>query len=172
MGTRVDVEELCLELPDADADELGPWFNLPDYHELVASLGVDVLFTAAEGDYEGDWAFVLADQSGRIGWLVFGYGSCSGCDALQACEDVKAVASLRDSLERSIDWFDSPAEFAAWAESYDWDGQHHLFGRWAQPLARSMASLPAEAVAVAARLVEDGMELETAFDAACLVDRH
>lgn len=35
------------------------------------------------GSYQGDIVFRVEDK-GRIGYLVWGYGSCSGCDELEA----------------------------------------------------------------------------------------
>lgn len=36
------------------------------------------------GSYQGDLVFRVEDEDGRLGYLVWGYGSCSGCDELEA----------------------------------------------------------------------------------------
>lgn len=54
-----------------------------DYEELVGSWGHEVLSFDTIGSYQGDHLVLLRDGD-RYGIVVIGYGSCSGCDALQA----------------------------------------------------------------------------------------
>lgn len=57
-------------------------------------------------DYQGD-SFVLYRSGERYGYLNFGWGSCSGCDALQACDSIEEVQELMDKLYNNILWFPS-----------------------------------------------------------------
>lgn len=54
------------------------------YEGALVAAGATVHNFSQFGSYQGDWwAFVtLAD--GRTGWINGSYGSCSGCDALEA----------------------------------------------------------------------------------------
>lgn len=95
--------------PDVGYDDLYKQFGTP----LV---DVDI------GSYQGDTLVVL-EKEGMYGYLSFGWGSCSGCDALQACEDFDDLQELSDHLESSIKWFDSKEELKAWVNKHDWEGE-------------------------------------------------
>lgn len=85
-----------------------------DYDDIVRSMGVEIVKRKELGSYHGDIVY-LVRQGQREGVLVVGYGSCSGCDALQAAmgdsDDIDSwlgdVEALRDQLQASILW---PAE--------------------------------------------------------------
>jgi hypothetical protein len=72
-----------------------------------------------DDDYQGDTR-VLYDNDGKIGFLIFGWGSCSGCDALQACVHFFEVQQLCDELQNDIKWFDSKEDALKWAKEKDW----------------------------------------------------
>ena len=86
--------------------------DLCDYAPIIESFG-DVLVQVDEEDYQGD-SFVLLRKDGQYGFLCFGWGSCNGCDALQACETVEELDELIDKLQSDIKWFDSLAEAQAY----------------------------------------------------------
>lgn len=79
------------------------------YEGLVDSFGVEIVFSEHDDDYQGDSFYLLKDAEGRYGFLSFGWGSCSGCDAYQAIwnEGNDALVELRDELWESVRWFDS-----------------------------------------------------------------
>lgn len=82
------------------------YFDSPDdYTPIIQSFG-HVIVRTDEDDYEGD-TFVLLGKDDRYGFLVFGWGSCSGCDALQACGSFAAIDTLITQLENTIHWFDT-----------------------------------------------------------------
>ena len=91
-----------------------------DYQPMVEAFG-NVVVQVDDDDYQGDTR-VLYDNNGKIGHLVFGWGSCSGCDALQACETLDDVQELCNMLENSIIWFNSKAGALKWFEAHDWEG--------------------------------------------------
>lgn len=103
-----------------DASENISWY---DYNDVVALFEHDVLAQYEEEDYQGDSWYVLLNGS-RYGWLTFGWGSCSGCDALQACSNAQEVNELRDELYRSITWYDSKKELLEWLESKEWSTEY------------------------------------------------
>lgn len=80
-------------------------FFLPgSYREALEDRGLKVVAETAFGDYQGDLVFVLRGPDGRHGVTVVGYGSCSGCDARQACSTQEEFDGLVDSVVRSIRW--------------------------------------------------------------------
>ncbi len=78
-----------------------------DYQPIICSFGT-VLVQVDQDDYQGD-SYVLLQNADRYGFLVFGWGSCSGCDALQSCETFAGIDELISDLERDVKWFDSLA---------------------------------------------------------------
>ena len=63
---------------------------------------------------------ILYEKDGKYGYLIFGWGSCSGCDGLQACENIKDIQSLMDGIESDIKWFDSLGELKQYFKDKDW----------------------------------------------------
>jgi hypothetical protein len=94
-----------------------------NYGALVESIGHEVLVRVDDEDYSGDSRYLLADGA-RRGYLEFGWGSCSGCDALQACDSYDAVEKLRTSLVESIRWFDDARAALIWFSVHDWEGDY------------------------------------------------
>lgn len=102
-----------------EPDEFG-WSN---YDPMINAFG-KVVIQVDDDDYSGDTR-VLYDNNGKIGHLVFGWGSCSGCDALQACYgNYDELQELCNELEQSIKWFDSAKEALDWFKSHDWEGDY------------------------------------------------
>ena len=85
---------------------LRAYFDSPDdYTPIIQSFG-HVIVRIDEDGYEGD-TFVLLGKDDRYGFLVFGWGSCSGCDALQGCNSYDDIDALIAELENDINWFDT-----------------------------------------------------------------
>ena len=98
------------------------YFGIPDYYQLVESFGVEIIASTSEGSYDGDYFFILK-RGNEYGYLTFGYGSCSGCDSLQACTSEAEVLELRDALFNSIEWSDGKESFVKWLRDRDWASQ-------------------------------------------------
>lgn len=77
-------------------------------------------------DYQGDFYILYGDEggSGPFGFLNFGWGSCSGCDALQACDSWEEIQELYNNLESSILWFNNAKQAFDWFMNHDWDGDY------------------------------------------------
>lgn len=73
------------------------------YSEIVESWGYAIAAKARLGDYQGDHLYLLRDND-QYGLLTVGYGSCSGCDALEGCDTHEEVENLRASMHSSIQW--------------------------------------------------------------------
>jgi hypothetical protein len=91
------------------------------YWDLIESFEVTVLLEQEEDGeaYEGDTRVLLTDGT-RWGMLTFGWGSCSGCDALAGCGTNAEVTQLRDELWNAIIWRDSPGDLATYIRDKDW----------------------------------------------------
>ena len=93
-----------------------------DYDPLLSLFG-KILIKVDEGSYQGD-SSVLYKNGEKFGFLQFGWGSCSGCDALQACESVNDVIKLANELQDSIKWFDSSSDILYFFNNHDWKGSY------------------------------------------------
>ena len=93
-------------------------YDYSEYQPMLDSFG-KIILQVDDDDYQGD-SRVLYKDGERIGYLNFGWGSCSGCDALQACETIDDVQKLMDELKGSIKWFLSSAEAYEYFTAKDW----------------------------------------------------
>jgi hypothetical protein len=116
---RINVLNVFPELKDGGV--------YPDggYESIVDVFGQRVLVAVDDDDYQGSSYRLIADgdePDQRYGLLIFGWGSCSGCDALQACESVQDLQELADSLQDSILWFPNKEALREYMEKHDWEG--------------------------------------------------
>jgi hypothetical protein len=89
------------------------------YSDLLASMG-EVITEESEGSYQGD-TFVLLKRGSRYAYFTFGWGSCSGCDAMEACNSWEDVEQIRDGFFNTLRW-QSPAELIKFIREHDWAG--------------------------------------------------
>lgn len=92
--------------------------NIYDYTPMLEQFG-EILIRVDEAEYQGD-SYLIYKKDNSYGYLRFGWGSCSGCDALQACSTMQEVQELMDSLFNDIIWFDSLAELKDYFAKKDW----------------------------------------------------
>lgn len=93
-----------------------------NYQPMLEEFGKIVIEVDDRG-YQGD-SRILYENGGKFGWLQFGWGSCSGCDALQACSTIEDVQELMDSLKNEIKWFESKSEALKFFTEHDWEGDY------------------------------------------------
>lgn len=80
-----------------------------DYADLLRSAGLEIKREENFGSYQGDLVFLVSDGE-RTGLLIQGYGSCSGCDALESAHpwdddgDFTDLAALRDQMVGEVQW--------------------------------------------------------------------
>jgi len=118
-----DANEIRAMFPDLDKE--GESFSMCcglGYEGLVSKFCASIELNEPDDEYQGDSFLLLRDADGRLGYLKFGWGSCSGCDALQGCESFAELAELFDSLRDSVRWFESDDAAKAWFLAHDWKG--------------------------------------------------
>lgn len=93
-----------------------------DYDPMIKAFGNCVVQVDSD-DFSGD-TLVLYDNDGAIGYLHFGWGSCSGCDALQGCNTYEELQELCDYLQNQIIWFSDVTAALDWFESHDWESDY------------------------------------------------
>lgn len=114
------------------------WFAAPySYAPMLETFG-NILLQVDDQDYQGD-SRVLYEKDGKYGYLLFGWGSCSGCDALQGCNSYGELQDLANTLEGYIMWMD-PKELLLyfvnrdWAGNWEWDKEQLDFLLGAIPI--------------------------------------
>lgn len=108
---RMEHEEGRIFYPDND-----------DYEPIIEFFCRNIIARHNDDDYQGDTLVLFRDDTGKYGYLEFGWGSCSGCDALQSCETLKEISDLMQSLYDGIKWFDTVQEAQKFFETHDWEG--------------------------------------------------
>jgi hypothetical protein len=97
-------------------------FSAPyDYNPLLESMGFDMVVKVDDHNYQGD-SRILFKYQDYFGILIFGWGSCSGCDALQACKSYEEVERLRDSLYNDVRW-GKAEELLEYITTKDWPSE-------------------------------------------------
>ena len=96
------------------------YFSVSHYQPLLESLGHEILVQIDDENYEGD-SRLLLENGERYGILVFGWGSCSGCDALDACSSLAEVRELRKDIYERIVWGNAE-ETLSYLRNHDWRG--------------------------------------------------
>lgn len=79
------------------------WGPQCGYRDLLALMGEPVVVEQV-GSYQGDYLVLFKGHGDLWGFLTFGYGSCSGCDALEACSDPADLEALYTRLRDSVKW--------------------------------------------------------------------
>lgn len=117
----VDYIEIAKKLYNTSNDD---YFYHADYTPILNYFG-DIIHRYDEDDWQGDTYVIIKDRpTNKIGYLCFGWGSCSGCDALQACNDYKDLSELIERLENSIIWKNNSEEMIEWLNTRDWRGEY------------------------------------------------
>lgn len=87
------------------------------YRPIIQYFG-ETIVEEWEAGYQGDtFAFIRKDE--RVGFLFFSWGSCSGCDALRACESYEEIDRLMERLRGSIRWYGSVQEAQEWLRGHE-----------------------------------------------------
>jgi len=93
------------------------------YEDLTEATGCEVIDSLYMGSYQGDLLMIVSKDY-KFGILSTGYGSCAGCDPLQACRGPDEYAELAKSLYNNIIWKD-PDEIIDYLENKDWETEYY-----------------------------------------------
>ena len=104
-----------------DDDEQTDFWWMGDYSPIEVAFG-NIVVQEVAGSYQGDNFNFYDAGDGKFFYLTFGWGSCSGCDWLQACNSWEEVQELVDSLWESTVWFADAQDALDWFEKHDWEG--------------------------------------------------
>ena len=103
-------------------------YDFVEYQPLLESFEYTILTQVDTGIDHGD-SFVFYQDSGRYGYLSFGWGSSSGSDALQSCKTIADATALQTQLLNEIIWFDTAPDALTYFQTHDWRFHHF----WIQP---------------------------------------
>lgn len=105
------------------AQELYPNFDYSesDYEPIINNIGNPAVIKQI-GDYQGDYLILYDFSDDNYGFLTFGFGSCTVCDALQSCESTEEIQELMDNIYNSIVRFNSKHEVIYFLNNHDWQG--------------------------------------------------
>ena len=111
-------EVLICDYPSKVKSEYVSMFKVDElvsYEFLLKSIDSNIDWKIHKaGGYQGDLFFV-AKYNEKVYFVSIGYGSCSGCDALMACDyDINGIETLRDDIKRDIREFESVEELLNW----------------------------------------------------------
>lgn len=103
------------------------------YQAVAEGLGWDTHLWADERDYQGDsWAIITSgDYNKTYGFLCFGWGSCSGCDALEDAqsddepERSQKMAAVATSLAGKVHWEESQEDLWRWLAEKDFSTEFY-----------------------------------------------
>lgn len=93
----------------------------PSNYKPIIQLFGECVVKVDDDDYSGD-SRILYMKVGRPGYLIFGWGSCSGCDSLQMCESYEEIDKLIEELREKIQWFNSKEDALNFFINHDWEG--------------------------------------------------
>ena len=93
------------------------------YEGLIEATGCEIIDSLKMGSYQGDLLIVVS-KNYKFGVLSTGYGSCSGCDSLQACNNHNDRAKLAKKLYGKIMWKE-PTEIIDYLQDKDWETEYY-----------------------------------------------
>ena len=109
--------------PQEEQEQEQEWsyFSEYNYDPIINSFG-EVVLRKTIGEYQGD-TYAIVKKGDLLGYLAIGWGSCSGCDALQACSSHDDVARLIGHIASNVRW-GSAADLLHYFTTHDWEGDY------------------------------------------------
>lgn len=130
--------------PEYAAEEAaeGDFYGPGNYQPIINFFG-KVVGQVDEQNYSGD-SFVLYQRESGYAVLIFGWGSCSGCDALQACHSMSDIAEVIDFLSGQVREFATAADVIAYFDDNSRENEYQYPGaEWSKFVADSKEFLGA-----------------------------
>lgn len=121
------MSDIARRLYPLDDTEVAAGLNDPlywrgGYQPIIEHFG-RVLFQVEEDNYSGDSLVLLGDDGEGYGYLQFGWGSCSGCDSLQACATYQQIGELIEDLRSRVQRMSREA-VVRFLKEHDWEGDY------------------------------------------------
>ena len=89
------------------------------YDDVVSCFG-NIVVQVDDEDYSGDARYLL-EKDGKYGYIIIGFGSCSGCDWLLGCDTEAEKESLIFDIKNDIKWFDNLSDLQRYVSKKDWE---------------------------------------------------
>jgi len=102
-------------------EEMKNRWDWGNYTELLETFGYEIIINIKEDNWQGD-SWIIFKLDAEYGYLTFGWGSCSGCDALYACKNAKDYENLRQELFNQIQWHETLTDLKEWFKEHDFKG--------------------------------------------------
>lgn len=80
------------------------YFYAPGWEAGFEERGMNIVAWETFGDWQGDYAVVFKANDNLFAFDVIGYGSCSGCDSMEACETEKEYKELISGVVNRLQW--------------------------------------------------------------------
>ena len=112
----------------------GPYFEwgIYEYDPILTYLadkyGGKVEYRKELDIYQGDEFVLMSSSNDSDTWyrvLVFGFGSCTGCDALQSCKSYEEIDNIITSFDSSIGYFNNVDELKEYVND-----EYHRENNW------------------------------------------
>jgi hypothetical protein len=101
--------------------------SYPSYENVVGRAGAECVASVRIGSYQGDY-YMIVKKDGLYGWIDGSYGSCGGCDEIEAAyDDERTLDEIGRRMVESVDWKTS-TDLAEWIDSRDWIAQPGWIG--------------------------------------------
>lgn len=83
-------------------------YNSLTYQEIFKRVFADKgMYSHKFNSYQGDYVFIGKQYKEGFTFLIIGYGSCSLCDSLEACDNVADLLELVLEMHNNLRHFDS-----------------------------------------------------------------
>ena len=130
--------------PDVDWGDSYPYVS--GYGPMVEDSG-EVLLWITTGSYQGDYHVLVRGPGGDFCYISIGFGSCAGCDALQACDTAEQIGQLAEGIQFGIRWEVDAAAMRKWLLERDWEVQwmYSDFDEFKEFLSKALKIVDADA---------------------------
>ena len=79
------------------------YYSPPMSYDGIVETQGEIIKDWTLGHYQGDYVYLLKNGD-KYAFTVIGYGSCSGCDALEGCGNDEEFNELKDAIVSGIVW--------------------------------------------------------------------
>lgn len=112
------------------------------YINAISGFVDAIVLEESDDNYQGDSFLVVnANWRDNYGYITFGWGSCSGCDAWESEDTPADRAQLITDILKSSKWFDDLDSLKAYIASPDREGDWYSDNETWKTFARKVAEL-------------------------------